>query len=114
MSTELTEAFLTPQVLHHKGGGVERPGESGTGVGSGEWAVWYGLGLEFVRDREGTVRNYYKDGLNAGASGIFRYYPDVRLDVVVLSNSADGAVGPIDEIHRIIQADNPVVGDSGF
>lgn len=73
-------------------------------------AVWYGFGLEFVRDREGTVRNYYKDGLNAGASGILRYYPDDRLDVVVLANSAAGAVGPIDEIPRLIQQANPAGG----
>jgi len=62
LSSELTEAFLTPQVLHHEVAG---------------WSVWYGYGLEFVRDR-------------------------------------DGGVDAIDEIHRIIQDDHPVVGDSGF
>jgi hypothetical protein len=62
----------------------------------------------------GVVRNYYKDGLNAGASGIVRHYPDVGMDVVVLSNGSVGAMDAVDEVHRIIQADHPVVGDSGF
>jgi hypothetical protein len=78
-----------------------------------DWAVWYGFGLEFVIGENGTVRNYYKDGANAGASGIVRYYPVDQLDVVVLSNSADGAWPPIDEIHRLIRADNPSIGESG-
>jgi len=98
LSAELTEQFLTPQVLHH-----ERD----------DWAVWYGFGLEFVVDRAGMVRNTYKDGANAGASGIVRYYPADQLDLVVLSNSADGAWPAIDEIHRLIRADNPSIGESG-
>lgn len=114
LPAELTEAFLTPQVLHHEGEGMERSGEAGTHDGRGAWSVWYGYGLEFVRDRGGTVRNYYKDGLNAGASGIVRYYPDPELDVVVLSNNSVGAMDVVDEVHRIIQTDHPVVGDSGF
>ncbi len=60
------------------------------------------------------MRNCYKDGINAGASGILRYYPDVQLDVVVLSNSSVGAMDAVDAVHRIIQADHPVVGESGF
>jgi CubicO group peptidase (beta-lactamase class C family) len=75
LTLELTELFLTPQVLHHDGDG---------------WAVWYGFGLEFVRNRGGVVRIYYKDGVNTGASGIARYYPDPQLDVVVLANSSVG------------------------
>lgn len=98
LSAELTEQFLTPQVLHH-----ERD----------DGAVWYGFGLEFVIDRAGMVRNTYKDGVNAGASGIVRYYPADQLDLVVLSNSADGAWPAIDEIHRLIRADNPSIGESG-
>jgi CubicO group peptidase (beta-lactamase class C family) len=45
LSAELTDLFLTPQVLHHQ---------------RGDWTVWYGFGLEFVIDRDGRVRNYYK------------------------------------------------------
>ena len=70
LSAELTEQFLTPQVLHH-----ERD----------DWAVWHGFGLEFVIDRAGMVRNTYKDGANAGASEIVRYYLADQLDLVVLS-----------------------------
>ena len=98
LSAELTEQFLTPQALHHR---------------RDDWAVWYGFGLEFVTDDNGAVRNYYKDGVNAGASGIVRYYPADQLDVVVLSNSAAGAWEPTDEIHRLIRADNPGIGESG-
>jgi len=72
-----------------------------------------GFGLEFVIDGAGMVRNIYKDGANAGASGIVRYYPADQLDLVVLSNSADGAWPAIDEIHRLIRADNPSIGESG-
>jgi hypothetical protein len=61
----------------------------------------------------GTVRNYCKGGANAGVSGVVRYYPIDQLDVVVLSNSADGAWPAIDEIHRLIRAENPSVGASG-
>jgi CubicO group peptidase (beta-lactamase class C family) len=98
LPAELTEQFLTPQVLHH-----ERD----------DWAVWYGFGLEFIIGENGTVRNYCKGGANAGVSGVVRYYPIDQLDVVVLSNSADGAWPAIDEIHRLIRADNPSVGASG-
>jgi len=99
LSAERTEQFLTQQVLHHR---------------RDDWAVWYGFGLEFVTDDNGAVRNYYKDGVNAGASGILRYYPADQLDVVVLSNSAAGAWDPIAEIHRLIRADNPSIGASGI
>jgi hypothetical protein len=92
LSAERTEQFLTPQVLHHQ---------------RDDGAVWYGFGLEFVTDRDGAVRNYYKDGANAGASGIVRYYPTEQLDVVVLSDSATGAWPPIDEIHRLIRSGQP-------
>jgi CubicO group peptidase (beta-lactamase class C family) len=98
LSAELTEQFRTPQVLHH-----ERD----------DGAVWYGFGLEFVIDRAGMVRNTYKDGANAGASGVVRYYPADDLDVVVLANSERGAWPAMDEIHRLVRADNPSVGESG-
>jgi CubicO group peptidase (beta-lactamase class C family) len=99
LSAELTAQFLTPQVLHH-----ERD----------DHAVWYGYGLEFVTDENGRVRNYYKDGINVGASGILRYYPADQLDVVVLSNSQDGAWAPTAEVHRLIRAENPALGESGL
>ena len=78
-----------------------------------DWAVWYGFGLEFVIDRAGSVRNTYKDGANAGVSGVVRYYPADDLDVVVLSNAERGAWPAMDEIHRLVRADHPSVGESG-
>lgn len=95
LTPEMTEAFLTPHVHHHDRDGL---------------SVWYGFGAEFVRDAGGTVRSCYKDGINAGAGGIARHYPDPGLDVVVLSNMSVGFVDVIDELHRIIQADHPEVG----
>ena len=60
------------------------------------------------------LRNSYKDGVNAGASGILRYYPADQLDVVVLSNAEEGAWALITEIHRRVRSDNPAVGESGI
>ena len=91
MSAKLTERFLSPQVLHHR---------------RDDGAVWYGFGLEFVIDSNGAVRNYYKEGHNAGVSAIVRYYPADQLDVVVLSNSADGAWEPVREIDDRLSAGN--------
>jgi CubicO group peptidase (beta-lactamase class C family) len=98
LSAELTDQFLTPQALHHR---------------RADYSVWYGYGMEFVVDDNGRVRNSYKDGVNAGASGILRYYPADQLDVVVLSNSEQGAWAPVEEIHRLIRNGNPALGDSG-
>ena len=79
LDAELTEDFMTPQVEHPDG-------------------EWYGLGLVFdVRD-DGTVRSYYKDGENPGVSGIVRHYVDEDVDVVVLSNSEEGAWPVIQDI----------------
>ena len=99
LTPELTEAFLTPQVMHHERGGAQ---------------IWYAYGLEFVRDPDGTIRSYYKDGVNVGALGISRYYPAADLDVAMLSNSSVGGLDAIDAIHGAIQAEHPEVGDSGF
>jgi CubicO group peptidase (beta-lactamase class C family) len=56
LGPELTAEFLRPQVRHHtESDGVE---------------VWHGFGLEFVREPDGTVRSYYKEGINPGVSGI--------------------------------------------
>jgi CubicO group peptidase (beta-lactamase class C family) len=96
LSPERTELFLTPQALHHE---------------RGDYRVWFGFGLVFViGNADGAVLNYYKEGINAGASAILRHYPGERLDVVVLSNSEDGAWEPILEIQRRLQAVNPALG----
>ncbi len=81
LGAELTEELLMPQ--------VEQDEETA-----------YGFGLEFDLDEHGGVRSYYKDGINAGASGILRHYLESGLDVVVLSNSEDGAWDVITEIDE--------------
>ncbi|MGL4339097.1 MAG: serine hydrolase domain-containing protein [Rhodoglobus sp.] len=81
LSAELTEEFFLPQVEHDE-------------------ATQYGFGLEFDMNEDGTVRSYYKDGINPGASGILRHYVEEGLDLVVLSNSEDGAWEVIREIDE--------------
>jgi CubicO group peptidase (beta-lactamase class C family) len=84
LNKEYTEEFLLPQ--------VELDEETA-----------YGFGLEFDLDEAGSVRSYFQDGINAGASGILRHYVAEGLDVVVLSNSEDGAWDVITEIDERIE-----------
>jgi len=81
LNAEFTTEFLLPQVEHDE-------------------ETWYGFGLEFDMNEDGTVRSYYKDGINNGASGIVRHYLDEGLDVVVLSNTEEGAWPVIREIDE--------------
>jgi CubicO group peptidase (beta-lactamase class C family) len=81
LDAEHTEEFLSPQVEHDE-------------------ETKYGFGLEFDLEEDGTVRSYYKDGINPGASGIVRHYIEADLDVVVLSNSEDGAWDVVTEIDE--------------
>jgi len=83
LNKEYTDEFLLPQ--------VELDEETA-----------YGFGLEFDLDDDGSVLSYFQDGINAGASGILRHYPAENLDVVVLSNSEDGAWDVITEIDERI------------
>lgn len=88
-----TTEFLSPQVLHH----------ADEEAGAGETAeLAYGFGLEFEVTPAGELRSFYKDGINAGASAIVRYYPATNLTVAVLSNSEDGAWDPITAIDDAI------------
>lgn len=86
LSPELTAQFLTPQVLHH--------------VADDGLEMWNSLGLAFIRYPDGTLRNFFKDGITPGVSGIINHYPAAGLDVVVLSNSSEGAWEPVAEIRR--------------
>jgi CubicO group peptidase (beta-lactamase class C family) len=81
LNPEWTEEFFVPQVEHDPG-------------------TWYGFGLEFDLDEDGSVRSYYKEGVNVGASGIVRHYVDAGLDIVVLSNSEEGAWPVIRELDE--------------
>lgn len=88
LSTASTATFFAPQVSHH----VRDDGS----------ALWYGMGLEFDRAADGTIRWWGKDGINAGASGLVRHYPGPGLDVVVLAASEDGAWSPARWVHEVI------------
>jgi CubicO group peptidase (beta-lactamase class C family) len=81
LDKEHTEEFFVPQVEHDE-------------------ATWYGFGLEFDMDEDGAVRSYFKDGVNVGASGIVRHYVEEGLDIVVLSNSEEGAWPVIRELDE--------------
>ncbi|HPG76687.1 MAG TPA: serine hydrolase domain-containing protein [Rhodoglobus sp.] len=81
LNAEFTTEFLLPQVEHDE-------------------ATWYGFGLEFDMNEDGTVRSYYKDGINPGASGIVRHYLEEGLDIVVLSNTEEGAWPVIQELDE--------------
>jgi CubicO group peptidase (beta-lactamase class C family) len=81
LTKEYTEEFLLPQVTLDE-------------------ETAYGFGLEFDLEEDGSVRSYFQDGINAGASGILRHYVEAGLDVVVLSNSEDGAWDVITEIDE--------------
>jgi CubicO group peptidase (beta-lactamase class C family) len=62
--------------------------------------TWYGFGLEFDMNEDGSVRSYFADGVGPGASGIVRHYLEDGLDVVVLSNSQEYAWPVIREIDE--------------
>ena len=70
-----TEKFLTPQVRHDED-------------------TEYGFGLEFSAD------GYYKDGINAGTSGLLIHYSKLGIDAAVLSNSKNGARGAVAELSE--------------
>ncbi|WP_426515289.1 serine hydrolase domain-containing protein [Diaminobutyricibacter sp. McL0618] len=83
LGRELTDEFFLPQVQHDSN-------------------VFYGFGLEFDVDDDGVARSWYKEGINAGSSGIVRSYPEVGVDLVVLSNSEEGAWPVIRELDARI------------
>ncbi|MCL4879239.1 MAG: beta-lactamase family protein [Anaerolineae bacterium] len=87
LSPELTRAFLTPQVHYRE---------------KKDWVVKFGYALEFYLRPSGEVVFYQKDGINAGVSGIVRYYPAHDINIVILSNLMDGVWSPIWKIHELI------------
>lgn len=63
-----------------------------------------GFGFEFETAADGAVSTYWKEGINAGASGELSHYPAADLTVVVLSNMESGAWEPIRIIDRLVTA----------
>lgn len=76
LDQEWTTTFLTPQVRHDED-------------------TEYGFGLEF------SELGYYKDGINAGASGLLIHYDRTGVDAVVLSNSESGAWEIVEELNAL-------------
>jgi CubicO group peptidase (beta-lactamase class C family) len=79
LGEEWTTQFLTPQVRHDED-------------------TEYGFGLEF------TDAGYYKDGINAGASGVLIHYTASDVDAVVLSNTENGAWDVVSELNDRAEA----------
>lgn len=87
-----TEAFVTPQVLHHE---VEDGEATADGDDRATAAVHHAFGLEVETTRDGTVRCYGKDGINVGSSALVRYYPQQDVTIAVVTNGEDAAWEPI-------------------
>ncbi|MFT4124529.1 MAG: serine hydrolase domain-containing protein [Microbacteriaceae bacterium] len=82
LDAELTEELLLPQVH----------ADEDTALG---------FGLTFDLDA-GAVRSFRADGVGLGASAMLRRYPREDVDVVVLSNDADGAWELVRELDERI------------
>ncbi len=90
LSPELTEAFLTPQVHYRDKDG---------------WTMMYGYGLWFYVNKAEKIICYQKEGVNAGVSGLLRYFPEQDINVVILSNMESGVWKPVRKIHEMVIAE---------
>jgi CubicO group peptidase (beta-lactamase class C family) len=89
LSPELTQAFLTPQVYYREMEG---------------WTMMYGFGLWFYIDPAGKVLCYQKEGINAGASGLIRHFPEQDINLVLLANMEGAVWKPAWKIHEMVVA----------
>ena len=87
ISARLTKAFFTPHV-HYKR--------------RDDWTLMMGFGLVLYMDGADQIVCYQKEGINAGASGILRYFPERDINVVILSNMEDGVWEPIWTVHDLV------------
>ncbi len=87
LSPQLTEAFLTPQVRYRQ---------------RDDWTLMMGYGLVFYVDASGEAVCYQKEGINAGVSGVMRYFPQRDINVVILSNLENGVWEPIWTVHDLV------------
>jgi len=87
LSKESTEAFLLPHVDYKD---------------KGDWMMKYGFCLWFYVEKDGKIVSYQKEGVNAGASGLIRHFPEQDINVVILSNMEDGVWAPIRHIHQLV------------
>ena len=87
LSAALTAAFFQPQVPYR-----EKP----------DGTLMYGLGLWFHVLPSGEVLFCEKEGINAGVSGMVRYYPQPDVCAVILSNMEGGAWEPMARLHEVL------------
>lgn len=87
VSSALAKQFFTPQVHYKKQDG---------------WDMKYGLGMWFYVEPDGTIVCCQKEGYNAGVSAILRCFPTSDMNLVILSNMADGAWEPAWAVHKAI------------
>ena len=87
LSKELTEAFLTPRIDYREKDG---------------WVMKYGYCLWFYVENDGKIVCFQKEGINAGASGLIRHFPEQDINVIILSNMEEGVWGPIQKIHKLV------------
>ncbi|WP_225228025.1 serine hydrolase domain-containing protein [Oerskovia rustica] len=94
---DLTDAFLSPQALHHEIPDAA-PGRAA--------AVHFAFGLEIEVTEDGSVRSLSKDGINTGSSAIVKHYPgqggEPGVTIAVVSNSEDGAWDPIRRLDDLV------------
>jgi len=87
LSAERTELFLTPQVVHNEADG---------------YTVTYGFGLVFEVLPDGRLRDFYKEGINVGASAIVEHYPAQDVTLALVANSENGIWGPLKQIDKLV------------
>ena len=90
LSSWLAEQFFRPQIFYRKRDG---------------WAMHYGLGMWFYVEPDGHVLCCQKEGYNAGVSAVMRYFPDLDINLIILSNMANGAWDLSWWIHELILRD---------
>lgn len=90
LSAEMTESFFTPHVFY-------RSAKEGTEK--------FGYGMWFFIDQADQIVFCGKDGINAGVSGMVRYYPKDDINVVLLSNMEDGVWEPLKKVHTVVTAE---------
>lgn len=87
---DVAQAMISPQAVHSV--------DDDDGI-----AHKMGYGFEMSTEPDGTIRSYWKEGINTGASAMLRHYPSSQVTVVVLSNLEDGVWEPVSLIHEAVQ-----------
>jgi CubicO group peptidase (beta-lactamase class C family) len=87
LSKELTKALFSAHVDYKEKDG---------------WTMKYGYCFWFYVEPNGKVVCLQKEGVNAGVSGAMRYFPELDINVVILSNMEEGVWEPIWKIHELV------------